>query len=69
MNKNIKARFSNLHECTFNLRQVKQTEAVVRRCSSKVVLRNFTKFTGKHLRQGLFFNKVAGLDQLYFYTP
>ena len=27
----------------------------------KVVLRNFTKFTGKHLCQGLFFNKVAGL--------
>ena len=25
------------------------------------VLRNFTKFTGKHLRQSLFFNKVAGL--------
>ena len=26
----------------------------------KGVLRNFTKFTGKHLRQSLFFNKVAG---------
>ena len=25
------------------------------------VLRNFAKFTGKHLRQTLFFNKVAGL--------
>ena len=25
------------------------------------VLRNFTKFTGKHLCQRLFFNKVAGL--------
>ena len=25
-----------------------------------VVLRNFTKFTGKHLCQSLFFNKVAG---------
>ena len=24
------------------------------------VLRNFTKFTGKHLFQGLFFNKVTG---------
>ena len=32
-----------------------------RKCSvRKVVLRNFTKFTGKHLRQSLFFNKVAG---------
>ena len=27
----------------------------------KGVLRNFTKFTGKHLCQSLFFNKVAGL--------
>ena len=33
-----------------------------RRCFvRKVVLRNFAKFTGKHLRQSLFFNKVAGL--------
>ena len=32
------------------------------RCSvRKGVLRNFTKFTGKHLCQSLFFNKVAGL--------
>ena len=27
----------------------------------KDVLRNFAKFTGKHLCQSLFFNKVAGL--------
>ena len=27
----------------------------------KSVLRNLAKFTGKHLCQGLFFNKVAGL--------
>ena len=26
----------------------------------KFGLRNFAKFTGKHLRQSLFFNKVAG---------
>ena len=33
-----------------------------RRCSvKKGVLRNFAKFTGKHLCQRLFFNKVAGL--------
>ena len=33
-----------------------------RRCSvRKSVLRNFTKCTGKHLCQSLFFNKVAGL--------
>ena len=32
------------------------------RCSiKKCVLRNFAKFTGKHLCQSLFFNKVAGL--------
>ena len=27
----------------------------------KGVLRNLAKFTGKHLRQSLFFDKVAGL--------
>ena len=33
-----------------------------RRCSvKKGVLRNFAKFTGKHLCQSLFFNKAAGL--------
>ena len=32
------------------------------RCSiQKGVLKDFAKFTGKHLRQSLFFNKVAGL--------
>ena len=32
------------------------------RCSiNKGVLRNFAKFTRKHLCQSLFFNKVAGL--------
>ena len=43
------------------------TEAVARRCTvKKSVLRNFAKFTGKHLFQGLFFNKVVGLSpQLY----
>ena len=34
-----------------------QAEAVAQKCS----LENFTKFTGKHLCQSLFFNKVAGL--------
>ena len=29
--------------------------------SKKGVLRNFAQFTGKHLYQSLFFNKVAGL--------
>ena len=30
----------------------------------KGVLRNFLEFTGKHLCQSLFFNKVAGLSQV-----
>ena len=29
------------------------------------VLKNFAKFTGKHLRQSLNFNKVAGLAQVF----
>ena len=32
-----------------------------RRSIKKVVLKTFTNFTGKHLCQSLFFNKVAGL--------
>ena len=37
-----------------------------RRCSiNKGVLKNFTKFTGKHLRQSLFFNNIAGLRPKY----
>ena len=37
-------------------------EAVAQRCSVvKAIPRNFAKFTGKHLCQSLFFNKVAGL--------
>ena len=32
----------------------------------KGVLRNFAKFTGKHLCQSLFFNKVAGLQNTFF---
>ena len=36
------------------------------RCAMKKgVLRNFSKFTGKHLCRSLFFNKVAGLFWLY----
>ena len=39
-----------------------RVEAVVQRCSVKIgVLRNFVKFTGKHMCQSLLFNKVAGL--------
>ena len=36
--------------------------SLARRGSLKnVVLKNFAKFTGKHLCRSLFFNKVAGL--------
>ena len=39
-----------------------QVRSSHRSCSvRKGVLRNFVKFTGKHLCQNLFFNKVAGL--------
>ena len=41
---------------------VSQFRSSHKRCSRKKgVLRNFPKFTGKHLCQSLFFNKVAGL--------
>ena len=36
-------------------------EAGARRCSIKVIPKNFTKFIRKHLYQSLFLNKVAGL--------
>ena len=46
--------------------EVERRTAIIRsshrRCSvEKGVLRNFAKFTGKHLCQSPFFNKVAGL--------
>ena len=46
----------------------KTPETMVQRCSAKKVfckkgvLKNFARFTGKHLCQCLFFNKVAGLS-------
>ena len=40
---------------------ISQCRSSHRRCSvRKCVLRNFAKFIGKHLRQSLYFNKVAG---------
>ena len=45
-----------------SVRLVKPTTWFSHRCSvRKRVLRNFAKFTGKHLRQSLSFNRVAGL--------
>ena len=55
--KNMLMLLSNLH--------ITEAEVVKppQRCSlRKGVFRNFAKFTGKHLCQSLFFNKVAGLS-------
>ena len=42
-------------------------EAVAQRCCvKKDVLRNFTKFTEKHLRQSLFFNKETFVTSSFF---
>ena len=40
-----------------------KTDTVAQKCSliKKCVLRNFAKFTGEHLWQSLFLNKVADL--------
>ena len=43
------------------------TDAVVQRCSVKNILKNVAKFTGKHLYQNLFLNKVAGLRPSAYY--
>ena len=44
------------------LSQIKLCRSSHWRCSvRKGILRNFAKFTGKHLCQSLFFNKVIGL--------
>ena len=43
------------------------SEAINWRCSIKMdVLRNYTKLTGKHLCQSLFFDKIAGLRSATF---
>ena len=43
-----------------------KSEAAPRSSVRKGVLRNFEKFTGKHLCQSFFFNKVAGLRHRCF---
>ena len=58
---------SLLHQLIVNFTKFSKLENCLnrnshQRCSMKKgVLRNFVKFTGKHLCQSLFFNKVAGL--------
>ena len=47
-----------------NCRKSHQNRSVRKR-----ILRNFTKFTGKHMRQSLFFNKVARLRRSFYRTP
>ena len=59
----------HFNECTYLVKvsfkkgnsHLQECRSSNHRCSvRKGVLRNFTKFTGKHLCQSLFFNKVAG---------
>ena len=54
------------HRCNFDNLGCKEifihNRSSHRRCSvKKGVFRNFAKFTGKHLHQSLFFNKISGL--------
>ena len=44
-----------------SMANLKNLKAVAKKCSVKSVLRNYAKFTGKHLWQSLFFNKASGL--------
>ena len=45
----------------YDLSILPMSKAAIRRCSiKKAVLRIFSKFTGNHLCQSFFFNKVAG---------
>ena len=68
MVRDLKQEFQGFRDFSFlNLAEASKTIGILlqeshRRCSiRKRVLRNFAKFTGKHLCQSFFFNKVAGL--------
>ena len=56
----MKLRSSDNHYIIF----VNQRSSRLEVFCKKGVIRNFTKFTGKHLCQSLFFNKIAGLRVL-----
>ena len=62
------------NDCELSLSQTasslqKSTDVVARRCSvRKGVVRNFAKFTGKHMCQSLFFSKVAGGNRMVKHT-
>ena len=61
-----KKRFMTSRFSPISRKHYLQFKSSQRRCSiRKGVPRNFTKFTGRHLCQSLFFNKVAGLQQLF----
>ena len=51
---------------TLNYRSPQLWSSLLGLFCKKGVLRNFAKFTGKHLYQNLFFNKVAGLRLIDF---
>ena len=56
------AEIRGIHEFTLEEKHFRTSWSSHWMCSvRKGVLRNFAKFTGKHLCQSLFFNKVAGL--------
>ena len=56
--------FHAMH-CLIYARIYVSTEAATRGVLKKGVLRNFTKFTGKHLCHSLFFNKISGLPATF----
>ena len=51
---------SNSLQCKWNFWLFPYRSRHLRRSVKKGILRNSAKFTGKHLSQNLFFNKVAG---------
>ena len=59
----------------YDVKEIKLLENRILRSSrpkvfcKKNVLKNFSKFTGKHLHQRLFFNKVADLKLSHRYFP
>ena len=55
-------RWSRLANKAKRLSSVNHTTKTIHHHHQKGILRNFAKFTGKHLCQSFFFNKVAGLQ-------
>ena len=49
-----------MYHLGFNMMVLRTRSSRTELFCKKGILRNFVKFTGKHLCQGLFFNKVAG---------